>query len=171
MSRPSRPAPIAAAVLAAILSAPAGAADAPARVLQSFTTDGCSLFPDRSSDGKADWCGCCVAHDLAYWRGGTPAQRLAADEALKACVARSTGNRALAETMFLGVRSGGGPQLDTPFRWGYGWPYEGRYRALDADESARADALERAYRDSHPTLACPTPPPASAASAPADAAR
>ncbi len=158
---------------AAALLACAGAAadDAPARVLQPFTTDGCSKFPDRSPVGTADWCGCCVVHDFAYWRGGTSAQRLAADEALKACVARTTGNGALAETMFLGVRTGGGPLLDTSFRWGYGWPYEGRYRALSADESARADELEKAYRDSHPTLACPTqrpaPPPPGAASEPA----
>jgi len=29
--------------------------------------------------------------------------------------------------MFLGVRLGGGPQHDTSYRWGYGWPFP--YRA------------------------------------------
>jgi hypothetical protein len=150
------------AVLAVLLAvcANAGAADEGARVLQPFTTDGCSLFPDRAPDGGADWCTCCVVHDLAYWRGGTSAQRLASDEALQACVAGRTGNAGLARTMFLGVRAGGGPQLATSYRWGYGWPYEGHYRALSAEESARADALEQAYRDVHPVLACPTAAPA-----------
>ena len=46
-----------------------------------FTTDGCSLFPDRALVGRADWCDCCLAHDLAYWRGGTEEQRLTADRA------------------------------------------------------------------------------------------
>ena len=44
-----------------------------------FATDGCSLFPDRALVGSADWCDCCLAHDLAYWRGGTESQRLDAD--------------------------------------------------------------------------------------------
>ena len=41
--------------------------------LRPFTTDGCSLFPDRSADGKKDWHCCCVQHDRRYWRGGQAA--------------------------------------------------------------------------------------------------
>jgi len=52
-------------------------------VLAPFTTDGCSLFPDRSITGASDWCDCCLAHDLAYWRGGTEEDRLKADRGLK----------------------------------------------------------------------------------------
>jgi len=29
--------------------------------LAPFKTDGCSMFPDRSLTGKADWCDCCLA--------------------------------------------------------------------------------------------------------------
>lgn len=119
-----------------------------------FTTDGCSLFPDRALVGSADWCDCCLAHDLAYWRGGTEAQRLDADRELRACVARKTGNHALAETMFVGVRAGGGPQLRTPFRWGYAWPYGRGYRALTEAESAALQTLEDDYRVRNPQLQC-----------------
>ena len=127
--------------------------------LQPFATDGCSLFPDRSLISQADWCTCCVAHDLAYWRGGTASERLAADQALAACVQQASGNAALAQVMYAGVRAGGGSHLYTPFRWGYGWPYGRPDRPLTADEAAQATTLERAYRDQHPVLACPAPPP------------
>jgi hypothetical protein len=119
-----------------------------------FTTDGCSLFPDRAVVGSADWCDCCLAHDLAYWRGGTEAQRLGADRELRACVERKTGNHALAESMFVGVRAGGGPQLNTPFRWRYAWPYGRGYRALTEAETAALQTLERDYRARNPQLQC-----------------
>ena len=67
--------------------------------LRPFSTDGCSVFPDRSLISKADWCQCCVAHDLAYWRGGTSQARLSADKALSTCVLRVTANKALADLM------------------------------------------------------------------------
>ncbi|MFG6490177.1 hypothetical protein ACG04R_26130 [Roseateles sp. BYS78W] len=123
-----------------------------------FATDGCSLFPDRALVGSADWCDCCLAHDLAYWRGGTESQRLDADRELRACVARKTGNQALAETMFVGVRAGGGPQLNTPFRWGYAWPYGRGYRALTEAESAALQTLEDDYRARNPRLQCQADP-------------
>lgn len=123
-----------------------------------FTTDGCSLFPDRALVGRADWCDCCLAHDLAYWRGGTEEQRLTADRALRTCVAQKTGNHALAETMFVGVRAGGGPQLNTPFRWGYAWPYGRGFRALTAAESAALQTLENDYRARNPRLQCQADP-------------
>ncbi|MDE2428548.1 MAG: hypothetical protein KGM99_07465 [Burkholderiales bacterium] len=128
-----------------------------ASTLSPFTTDGCSLFPDRSMDGKKDWCACCLAHDLAYWRGGTEDERLKADQELRACVERKTSDHSLAETMFLGVRTGGGPQINTPFRWGYGWPVGRGYQALTADESALADKLESIYRNQNPGLQCSAP--------------
>ena len=119
-----------------------------------FSTDGCSLFPDRSPAMPADWCDCCLAHDLAYWRGGPEEARLQADLALKTCVEQRTGNPGLAQTMFLGVRAGGGPQVRTPFRWGYGWPYGRGYRGLTQAEAADVSAQEEAYRATNPSLQC-----------------
>jgi hypothetical protein len=128
--------------------------------LQPFTTDGCSRFPDRAPVGQADWCSCCVAHDLAYWRGGTAEARLKADEELKACVQKATNNEALAEAMFAGVRAGGGPYYPTPYRWGYGWASGRSYGPLTPDEEALASKLGTEYLARNPTLACPTPAPA-----------
>lgn len=127
----------------------AGCASQPG--LQPFTTDRCSLFPDRALIGQADWCACCVTHDLAYWRGGTEDERRQADRELERCVLAATGNAALAAAMYRGVRAGGTPALPTSFRWAYGWPYERGYRALTADEKALADRLAA---DARPAAAC-----------------
>ena len=120
--------------------------------MQPFTTDGCSLFPDRA--GAVEWCDCCLVHDLVYWRGGTEAERLKADEDLRACVARASGSEVLAGTMFAGVRAGGSPSLNTPFRWGYGRATGKLYEALSADEKAQADRYEAEYRKGNPKLMC-----------------
>lgn len=124
--------------------------------LQAFTTDGCSRFPDRALIGQADWCSCCVAHDLAYWRGGTSEARLNADRELKACVHRASNNEALAEAMFAGVRAGGGPHFYTPYRWGYGWAFGRPYGPLTPEEEGLASSLERNYVAMNPTLSCPS---------------
>ncbi|XZG70482.1 hypothetical protein ACTSKR_01095 [Chitinibacteraceae bacterium HSL-7] len=102
--------------------------------LQPFASDGCSLFPDRALISAADWCDCCVAHDVAYWQGGSASDRLRADEALRQCVETRTGDEHLAALMFAGVRAGGGPHFYTSYRWGYGWSGRYRYQALDAKE-------------------------------------
>lgn len=122
--------------------------------LRPFTTDGCSLFPDRSLIGKTDWCDCCLQHDFAYWRGGSADARLRADQELSACVLRITGDKTLSELMYTGVRSGGGPYFFTTYRWGYGWAYGKGYAELTTEETAEADRLERKYREEHPVLAC-----------------
>ncbi|AXQ27953.1 FAD-binding oxidoreductase [Solimonas sp. K1W22B-7] len=114
--------------------------------LRPFASDGCSLFPDRAPLGKTDWCGCCLAHDLAYWKGGTEEERLQADRQLRDCVVAKTGDKALAETMLAGVRAGGAPQLGTPFRWGYGWPRGRGYEALSEAEQLKAAEMEGSYR-------------------------
>jgi len=124
--------------------------------MEPFSTDGCSLFPDRSRITKKDWCDCCLAHDLAYWRGGTAAERLKADQELRDCVARATRDAALAELMFAGVRSGGGPYFVTPYRWGYGWKFGRLYEALSAEEEKQASDLRAAYLAKNPSLACTT---------------
>jgi len=117
----------------------------PQRSIRPFTTDGCSLFPDGALTGSADWCACCVAHDLAYWRGGTEAERFVADKELRSCVLAATGDVALANNMLAGVRIGGTPHLPTSFRWGYGWPYDRGYKELTPDEKALAEETLQTY--------------------------
>lgn len=133
--------------------------------LRPFTTDGCSMFPDRDTTSGKDWRCCCVAHDLAYWRGGTAEERSAADAELRVCVQAATGDVALGRTMHSGVRVGGTPYLPTSYRWGYGWGYGRFYRPLTALEQAQAAALLGEYRTGAPD-ACLALPPATAASAP-----
>jgi hypothetical protein len=108
------------------------------QVLSDFSSDGCSLFPDRSLINNQDWCDCCLEHDIAYWQGGTEEERLAADTALRDCVVAKTGNIELAEMMFLGVRAGGSPWFYNWYRWGYGWSYDRKYQALTLDEQRMA---------------------------------
>lgn len=102
--------------------------------LADFKSDGCSLFPDRSLIDEKDWCRCCVEHDVAYWQGGTKAQRLAADVRLRECVLEQTGDPVLAEAMFQGVRFGGSPDFYNWYRWGYGWTDNRGYRELTLEE-------------------------------------
>jgi len=122
--------------------------------MQPFSTDGCSMFPDRSLISQADWCDCCLAHDLAYWRGGTAEERLSADRELAACVQAASHNQALGNLMFAGVRAGGGPYFFTPYRWGYGWQFGRLYQALSEPEEAQASLLSAKYIAANPALAC-----------------
>jgi hypothetical protein len=82
-----------------------------------FRTDGCSAWLD---DG---WVDCCVTHDMAYWCGGSAAERTAADRALERCVAASGAH--VGPLMYAGVRVGAMGWLPFPWRWGYGWPWLG----------------------------------------------
>lgn len=124
--------------------------------LQSFTSDGCSLFPDQSLINNEDWCSCCFTHDLAYWRGGTYAERKAADEQLKQCVLEKTQNEVLANVMYEGVRFGGSPYFYNWYRWGYGWDYDRKYQALAPHEINRAEKLLNKYIKNNPKIICST---------------
>ncbi|MEJ2202176.1 MAG: dual specificity protein phosphatase family protein [Desulfuromonadaceae bacterium] len=125
-----------------------------AAAISPFSSDGCSLFPDGTTEDRNRWCDCCFAHDQAYWQGGTKEQRLLADQTLRDCVLQRTGNRALAEAMYLGVRGGGQPIFPSWYRWGYGWPYGRGYQALDEEEQQQvALELER-YARVHPQGYC-----------------
>lgn len=97
--------------------------------IRPFTSDGCSDFPDGTPSNKTLWLACCVAHDRAYWAGGTARERAQADAVLRACVA-NVGEPQIAALMLAGVRVGGSPYWPTRFRWGYGWPWPRGYRAL-----------------------------------------
>ncbi|MEQ9693274.1 hypothetical protein [Shimia sp. SDUM112013] len=131
--------------------------------LAPFTTDGCSggmsatwslvarMFPDFEDIHleTPPWQGCCVTHDRAYHLGNADpapeasfAARLAADEALAACVTAVAEDRRavlqseygmsdaqidmayrlIGSAMYDAVRFGGGPCSGLPWRWGYGWP-------------------------------------------------
>ncbi|WP_051554171.1 hypothetical protein [Desulfobulbus elongatus] len=93
------------------------AADPPGR---PFASDGCSLWFDQ-------WRGydlypSCFRHDLKYWAGypGEEVERLIADAELMIEVARLLGSTRMAETMFAGVRLGGGEWTRASFAWGFG---------------------------------------------------
>lgn len=107
--------------------------------ISPFASDGCSLFPDSWPGDRGSWYDCCHEHDIAYWQGGTAHQRMKADEHLRQCVAESTGNEALAWTMYQGVRAGGHPIFPNWYRWGYGWPYGRGYEPLTESESEQVE--------------------------------
>jgi len=101
--------------------------------IKPFTSDGCSSFPDGTSEQSELWLQCCIEHDRSYWKGGTYSDRLDADEALRMCVTQ-VGEPAIATLMLAGVRVGGSPLWPNSFRWGYGWSYPKWYGVLSADE-------------------------------------
>lgn len=106
---------------------------AQAEEIAPFTTDGCSDFPNGTPSQSSLWLNCCVAHDKAYWAGGTYAERLVADNELERCVA-ARGEPLIGGIMLVGVRIGGSPHWPTTFRWGYGWAGMRGYQPLSADE-------------------------------------
>ncbi len=108
--------------------------------LKPFTSDGCSAFPDGTWEQRTLWLTCCTAHDYAYWKGGTFAQRVEADEQLRSCVAQ-VGNPDIARLMMMGVRVGGSPFWPTRFRWGYGWPYPRSYGPLTGEERQQLERM------------------------------
>ena len=122
--------------------------------IDDFESDGCSLFPDQSLINEADWCDCCFEHDLAYWKGGTKDERLAADEKLRDCVLEKTGDEDLAELMYNGVRFGGSPYFYNWYRWGYGWSYERKYQPLSPEENKMVKAKLDKYYAGNPDHPC-----------------
>jgi hypothetical protein len=122
--------------------------------LRPFYSDGCSLFPDGTPGDPRRWCDCCYVHDLAYWRGGTEDERLAADTALRACVLEKTGDARLASAMFEAVRLGGAPVFPNWYRWGYGWPYGRGYAPLSEAEAAQVAERRAEYLRRNPGGYC-----------------
>lgn len=109
--------------------------------IKPFTSDGCSSFPDGTFEQSELWLQCCIAHDLSYWKGGTYADRIDADQELQMCVTQ-VGEPEIATLMLAGVRVGGSPLWPTSFRWGYGWSYLKWYGELTEDELKQIQALE-----------------------------
>ena len=89
--------------------------------LSSFKSDGCSAYPDGYHETKKkEWLHCCIAHDLFYWVGGTKVLREEVDHEFAQCIKGET-NTLQSELMKMGVRTGGRPRTNLPWRWGYGW--------------------------------------------------
>lgn len=122
--------------------------------LAPFTSDGCSLFPDGTLADRDKWCDCCETHDLAYWQGGSSEERNLADANLRDCVLARTGDKSLAESMYLGTRAGGHPAFPTWFRWGYGWSYGRGYKPLTDEEKVPVKEQLSAYAHRHPEGYC-----------------
>ena len=122
--------------------------------IRDFSSDGCSLFPDKSLITEEDWCDCCFEHDIAYWKGGTEEERLAADVKLRDDNIKKTGNKELAEIMYNGVRFGGSPYFYNWYRWGYGWGYDRKYKALTPTEQKQVEVKLKKYFASNPTHPC-----------------
>lgn len=101
--------------------------------LRSFTSDGCSRFPDGTPSHPTLWCRCCFAHDRIYWAGGSREEREATDRGLRRCV-EGLNEPGIARLMFWGVRAAGAPYWPTSYRRGYGWPYLRGYKPLTPEE-------------------------------------
>ena len=88
-----------------------------------FKSDGCSLFFDQIA-GISIY-PACFFHDIKYWSGfpevndAERLERFLADAELMVDVAMLGVDVLVAETMFRGVRIGGGP-FKLPFSWGFG---------------------------------------------------
>lgn len=83
-------------------------------------SDGCSFAP--IADSIPGCHGCCVRHDEAYYYGGSKADRLAADNALKACWIANGMARWRAEWRYRRVRILGVPWLRIK---GVSWAFGG----------------------------------------------
>ena len=115
-------------------------------VIKAFKSDGCSCYPDGTLSQSRKWYDCCLKHDQVYWRGGSWSERRQADIALRKCL-QQKGHPVQAWLVYFGVRLGGSPLWPTPFRWGFGWPYQGWYHSLTAEQQALADAEMQKWRD------------------------
>ena len=106
--------------------------------IQAFSSNGCSVFPD------GDTFGCCYVHDMAYWSGGTAAERRKADRALELCVA-DVSNHVVGGIIYAAVTIFGTPGVPTRVQWGYGWDDTRQvgYAALTPVEQAQVDARKQ----------------------------
>ncbi len=115
--------------------------------LKEFRFDGCTLFFEGTPSNPCLWNDDCREHDVAYWKGGTRAERKEADRKLREAI-RDKGKPLVASLMYVGVRVGGSPWLPTPWRWGFGWkgfPYG--YRELSEEELRMVGEAEKELTD------------------------
>ncbi|WP_413578006.1 helicase [Bdellovibrio sp. HCB290] len=107
-----------------------------------FTSDGCSMSPNGPRDNPYAFLECCVQHDYAYWQGGTLAQKEQADLSFNACITEHS-NETVGNIYYRAVSLGGGPQFNTPFRWGYGWNRHRGYKQLTSQELYSVEAKSK----------------------------
>ena len=92
------------------------------RVLRPFDpardSDGCTLAPWLSANPK--YRELCVIHDRAYYYGGSEADKLLADEALRDGLIAHGMDREQAAIVFWAVQRGGVPQARLPWSWAFG---------------------------------------------------
>ena len=90
--------------------------------LAPFTTDVCSWSPDAPFG--VDISDICLAHDVAYHKGGSEELRLAVDMEFREGIA-ARGLPAYARFAYRMVRIGGHPSNPLGhlggYQWGYGW--------------------------------------------------
>jgi hypothetical protein len=94
-------------------------------------------------------------HDVAYWRGGTKAERKQADKALRRCVLAKTDDPVLAKLMYDGVHLGGSPYFLNWYRWGYGWSYERKYSPLSSAEIEQVRKRWSEFLQQQQSFTCP----------------
>lgn len=86
-----------------------------------FVYDGCTLFPDKLPG--LDLTQACYEHDIAYWHGGTQAERKAVDTRLKeAAAAQGVFGQIMQFPVYIGVHLFGDTFLTRIFNahWGFG---------------------------------------------------
>jgi len=87
-----------------------------------FIFDGCTLFPDKI--GTLSLKEICLAHDIAYWIGGTPDEKKAADQKFKDDLSDSgIVGKIISPIAYTGVVIFGDTWLTRQFNanWGFGW--------------------------------------------------
>jgi hypothetical protein len=86
---------------------------------KEFTTDGCSLFPNKLIN--EDITDICIEHDMKYWIGGSVEDRKEADLEFKNQLNEKI--YPVGSVAYAAVRIFGYPLIPVPWRWGYGWTY------------------------------------------------
>jgi len=123
----------------------------PSKYPPGFYTDGCSggmsRYWRKFFKKAPPWEGCCIAHDVAYWRGGFWYDRKQADLEMAACV-KNQGHPIWAFLMYWAVRIGGVPWLPLPWRWGYGWKFVGRYEKRPPSEK-KLETIKQVAKDNN----------------------
>lgn len=108
-----------------------------AQVIKGFETDGCTMYPDGTSDNPTLWYHCCLEHDLRYWVGGDKEDQKIADLKLKQCV-RKVSSSFRAELIYRGIRLGHLSPIKSKYKWGWGWRHPRRFTPLTVNEKVEA---------------------------------
>ena len=65
-----------------------------------------------------------------------------------------TDDENLANVIYQGVRLGGSPYFYNCYRWGYGWSYDRKYKALSAQEKKQVESKLREYYSNNDKKPC-----------------